>query len=177
MDYNITFYLNHLWSGTFVDYISATISSIPFLSAFFITLSILILIFDKKNGKWVFISALLAMVIFLIINDIFFKFAIRDFFVRLRPYLAFPNEIITIGVKSIDSSFPSSHVAATTALFTVYVCCYRKTWPIAIILILTMAFSRIHNGMHYFSDVVFGMLFGIFYGMLAIYFVKKIKQH
>jgi len=50
---------------------------------------------------------------------------------------------------------------------------YRKYWIWAILFIFIMAFSRIHNGMHYFSDVIVGTMLGLLYGFIAIKITKS----
>lgn len=176
MDYSIAYYLNHLGMGTSIDKISEIISSLIFLIIFWIFTVLLILFIDKKNGKWVIFTILTALALYFLINDAIFKYFISDFVFRLRPYLSFPNDIVPLGKQLIDTSFPSGHVSSTAAILTVIVYNYRKTWPLALVFILTMAFSRIHNGMHYPSDVLAGMVFGILYGIMAISIVKLIKK-
>jgi membrane-associated phospholipid phosphatase len=39
-----------------------------------------------------------------------------------------------------------------------------------------MAFSRIHNGMHYLTDVLAGGILGFFYGLAAVYLVNYFYQ-
>jgi membrane-associated phospholipid phosphatase len=41
---------------------------------------------------------------------------------------------------------------------------------------LLMAFSRMHNGMHYPSDVLMGSLLGIGYWLLSVWIAKKIMK-
>ena len=97
-------------------------------------------------------------------NNIYFK---------ERPYAAYPNDITLIGQTDSDTSFPSGHVALTLSVLTVLVFYYRKYWPYALIFALFMMFARIHKGMHYPIDVLFGALFGIVYGLAAVWIAKK----
>ena len=62
-----------------------------------------------------------------------------------------------------DSSFPSSHVASVVVVLTLWVWKSSKMWFFAIIIALLMALSRIHNGMHYPTDVLAGAVFGVIY--------------
>jgi undecaprenyl-diphosphatase len=178
IDYTIAYWINHLGAGTFVDGLSALISSYTFFIGVFVLLAVIILAKDRKKGKIVIVALLIALALHFIITDGIFKGLIgNELYFRERPYIAHPNEIIPIGELSTDASFPSGHVAATLAMLTVLVYYYKKYWPAALIFALLMEFSRIHNGMHYPSDVLAGALFGIAYGKIAIcvtkHFIKK----
>ena len=176
MDYSITYYLNHLGTGTYIDIMSEIISSLSFLAILLLIVAALIIFIDKKNCRWVLLTILIAIILHYLVDELFFKHFLSDFVYRLRPYLEFPNDMNSIGEKLIDSSFPSSHVAGTAATLTVIVYYYRKFWPFAVIFIILMMFSRIHNGMHYSTDTLAGLIFGILYGILAITIVKSIKK-
>jgi membrane-associated phospholipid phosphatase len=101
---------------------------------------------------------------------------------RIRPYIAHPGEILPIGALSTDSSFPSAHLSFLTAFLFVICYYYRKNWVFltSIFAILLMAFSRMHNGMHYPSDILGGFAFGLIYGLIAVkiagYFGKRKKS-
>jgi undecaprenyl-diphosphatase len=176
MDYQIVLYLNKLGYGTFIDNITNFVSWIPFIFVLWLVLGVYSIIKDKKNGKWVFITILVALGLHFIISEGLFKHFLADFLhiFRFRPWFAHPIEIRSIGKQFMDSSFPSSHMASTLAALTVFVYYYRKTWPWALLFVLFMAFSRMHNGMHYPTDVLAGSLLGILYGLLAIKIVRKI---
>ncbi|MFA6492719.1 MAG: phosphatase PAP2 family protein [Patescibacteria group bacterium] len=177
MDYNITHFFNHLGSGTIIDNFSFYISWIPFLIAFWLLLALTALIWDRKNGKWIFLGTILILIIYFVLNDIVIKPTLASFIFRDRPYIAYPNGIISSGELWVDSSFPSGHMAITASLLTLYVYFYRK-WFVYIfagLFLFLMAFSRMHNGMHYPTDILAGILFGVGYGFLSILIIKKIK--
>jgi undecaprenyl-diphosphatase len=133
-----------------------------------------IFIYDKKKGKQIAVAAVIAVGLHFLFSEIFFKHVLPEFGIeRIRPYLAHPGEIIPLGKQNTDSSFPSSHMAYTLSLLTVYVYYYRKYLLPAAAFALFMAFTRIHNGMHYPSDVLAGALFGTIYGMIAVKISKK----
>jgi membrane-associated phospholipid phosphatase len=54
-------------------------------------------------------------------------------------------------------------MANICAMMTVMIFFIPGAWPIALLFVLLMAFSRMHNGMHYPSDVLMGSLLGIGY--------------
>jgi len=176
MEFNIVNYLNHLWLGTFVDKITEFISLIPFIIVLWATLAIFASLTNKKYGFWIFATVLIALALHFAISEGIFKHLLSSIFFRERPWVTFSNDIIAIGKQFTDSSFPSSHMASTLAVLIVLVYYYKKVWPWALIFVLIMAFSRMHNGMHYLSDVLMGSFLGIIYGLLAIYIVKKIRK-
>ena len=94
---------------------------------------------------------------------------------RVRPYLAHPGVIVPVGTEYHDSSFPSSHNSSTAAIVTGFVYYYRRLVPVGALLVLAMAFSRMHNGMHYPTDVLAGITLGVGYGALAIVVVRRLQ--
>lgn len=175
MEFEIVKFLNHLGSG-WIDPATVFVSSNTLLGIVGIIITVYFFIYDKKNGKRIAVASVIAMVLHFLISEIFFKHILPEFgLFRLRPYLAYPEEIIPLGKLGIDSSFPSSHMAYTLSLLTVYVCYYRKYLPAAAAFAVFMAFARIHNGMHYPGDVLAGAILGVSYGLAGIYMVKNKK--
>lgn len=171
---SIVQYLNQLGSGTFVDALSIFISWIFFLVIVLTFITLISYFLDKKKGRFVFWGVILAVGIHFLVSELLFKtILVIVFDPRIRPYVI-DSSIIPLGQIFIDSSFPSSHMAITLAILTVFVYYYHKVLVPATIFVLLMAFSRIHNGMHYPSDVLSGMVMGIVYGILAIYLSRKI---
>ncbi|MEI7621470.1 MAG: phosphatase PAP2 family protein, partial [Candidatus Moraniibacteriota bacterium] len=95
-------------------------------------------------------------------------FLTRFFPKRQRPYIAYGDSIKPIGKKFSDASFPSSHMATTVGMLVVLVSFYPSLFWLASLMIVGMAFSRLHNGMHYPSDVLVGGLLGFAYGWVAL---------
>jgi len=195
-------FINSLGKGTIVDSISWLISSQIFMAFIFALFFLWVILNDKNNQKRMKVI-LTALIIILILHFAVTDFAIKTVLVnftgvRERPYLAEPS-LNAIGENSTDSSFPSGHVAFTSALSAVFVYFYTKrivfvssnsrgaqkleqaprvldkrkfSYWLAGIFIFLMAFSRIHNAMHYLSDVLAGIILGIAYCFIAIYFSR-----
>lgn len=179
MDLQIAVFLNKLWSGTpscGVDFLTKFISSYLFLIILWTVLLLVALIFDKTKGKKVLITVIIAIVLHFLISEGIFKILLANFFdLRVRPYLAHPDLITALGTNS-DASFPSSHMSSTAAILTVFVYYYKKfwlVWALGILFLFAMTFARIHNGMHYPTDVIAGMILGVTYGVVAIYTTAK----
>jgi len=175
MEFEIVKFFNQLGAG-WIDPATIFISSNTLLGILGIIITAYFFISDKKNGKHIAMAAAIAVGLHFLTSEIFFKHILPEFnLFRLRPYLAHPGQIIPLGKLGIDSSFPSSHMAYTLSLLTVYLYYWRKFLLPAAAFALFMAFARIHNGMHYPSDVLAGAILGMVYGMLAIRMVKKKK--
>lgn len=149
------------------------ISSIRFLAVFWFALAVIAIVSHPEISLRFFYAILLVAVMHFGITEGIFKHAAKKFFQRRkRPYLAYPGDIVAVGRKFSDGSFPSSHMASTVAMFFVIVSFYPSMLSVALVFSLIMAFSRIHNGMHYPIDVVAGTLLGMLYGWVAILLVK-----
>jgi membrane-associated phospholipid phosphatase len=99
-------------------------------------------------------------------------FAIREVVLRHRPPTAnFPTPGAVKGVHETSYSFPSGHsVAVTAVLFALLgtiALTYRIWWPwlIALVASLFVIDTRLVLGVHWFSDVTFGLLFGVAWGV------------
>ena len=76
-----------------------------------------------------------------------------------------------------DKSFPSGHTTAAFAAMTpLFLIGSKKTSWTAFIFAIFMAFARIYLVVHFASDVVAGMLVGIFAGILAYLISLKIPE-
>ncbi len=172
-------YFAQQWGKDVINQFTIFISNIPFMMILLLFLLISVFVYEKKKLKIVLLTVLLALALHFVITEGLIKSASY----RERPYLAFPELIQPLGQPFKDSSFPSSHLASTAAVLTVLIYFHRKYWLPAALAVLLMAFSRVHNGMHYPSDVLAGIFLGMIYGLTAVYSVdwlakrKKLKKY
>jgi membrane-associated phospholipid phosphatase len=171
MGIQIVKFFNRLGRGTAIDKATDFVSRILYLAIFWtlVTAAFFLLV---ENGKVTAIDMTLAAGLHFLITEGLFKYLLLRYFKKIRPYIAYPDKIFPIGRMHSDSSFPSSHMSANLALLSVIVYFYPAIWPVAIIWTLFMAYARLHNGMHYLTDVVAGTILGVSYGALAIYLVN-----
>ncbi|MCL5795019.1 MAG: phosphatase PAP2 family protein [Patescibacteria group bacterium] len=176
MDFRIVEFFNHLQVGNFINQITAHIVWVTFLIIFYLVLIALAYFFDKQNRKIIILTVVVAFVIDILITSLFFKGFLDNYchLFRLQPWMAYPNDIIAIGKTINSSSFPSAHMSNILAVLTVFVYYWRKTWLWFSLFALLMAFSLMHNGVHYPTDILAGSILGFLYGLGAIYLVKKI---
>jgi len=143
------------------------ISHIPFLVIFWsaLTLSLATLL-GGRNGLELIAAYCISLAIhFLVIKKITDRFVAR----RKRPFEVWPEEIIPIGQLQGASSFPSGHTLAMTAIATVYSSLITGIWPFMLAMVIIIALARLHNGMHYPSDVLGGAVFGFIYGIIGLF--------
>jgi len=172
MEFRIVKFFNKLGLGV-LDNATDFISRIKYLVYFWAAAALIFLSFDKVNGQTIFLGITIAIILHFIITEGLIKHLLTKIFgKRQRPYLI-NSEIQPIGRQFTDSSFPSSHMATTLAVLTVIVY-FENIWLIpAIILSVFMAYARMHQGMHYLSDIIIGAILGILYGWGGIYIVNN----
>ncbi len=93
---------------------------------------------------------------------------------RDRPSTRISDDEMKIH-KPKDHSFPSGHSASSFCAFTVLLWnCPPWVWIPGLILASLIAFSRIYLRVHYFTDVLGGILLGVLNGTLVTFFFKLI---
>ncbi|RFA22549.1 phosphatase PAP2 family protein [Subtercola boreus] len=65
-------------------------------------------------------------------------------------------------------SFPSSHASSTMAAAIVYTALVPALWPVAVLVVLAMGYSRIILGMHFVTDVLAGFAIGLIVGLPTV---------
>lgn len=167
--------------GGFFDWFFPNFTHLGDEGILFIAIGLILLLFAKtrKGGA----SALIALLFGLFLTNMFLKVMIA----RPRPYVdelgIFREfwQVIGHGLESEGGSFPSGHTtsafAAMTATF--WALDKRYSWT-GFILAGLLAFSRIYVHVHYFSDILGGILVGFLCGTLAFLLVrwlfKKVEQ-
>ena len=110
------------------------------------------------------VAALAAMVLGLLCTNVVLKHLVA----RTRPWLVV--EGLTALVDEHDpNSFPSGHTSASFAAASAWCRTLPRRWMgvTAVVLAALMGFSRLYVGVHFPSDVLAGVLVGLFCGWLA----------
>lgn len=119
----------------------------------------------------------LAMLVGLCIDVIVCNGLLKNLVARTRPCDV--NTAIQLLISHpTDYSFPSGHTAASfTAVAALYFSGNKKIWKAAIVLGILIAFSRMYLYVHYPTDILGGILVGIFSGFIGskivTYMMKK----
>ena len=126
----------------------------------FLTILLLILPKMRKYG--------LAMLVGLCIDVIVCNGLLKNLVARTRPCDV--NTAIQLLISHpTDYSFPSGHTAASfTAVAALYFSGDKKIWKAAIVLGILIAFSRMYLYVHYPTDILGGILVGIFSGFIPL---------
>lgn len=139
-----------------------------------IAIAFVMLFFKKTRKTGIMMGA--ALIIGLILCNCIMKPAID----RIRPYDLMEQKGIIIDIllskKLTDGSFPSGHTLACFEATTVLLYSFRKWGYAALALSILISFSRLYLFVHYPSDVIAGMLFGILFGILGIMIVNFVYR-
>ncbi len=150
----------------FADSVMIFSSSLANKGFIWILLAITLFVFKKTRRIGICVSVAL-IIEFLLVNV-----TIKPIVARPRPYEV--NTAIKLIIPPLnDFSFPSGHTAASfSASCAVYM--HNKRWGIpCIVLAILISVSRLYLGVHFPSDVIFGMVFGIISAYISDYICKK----
>lgn len=131
----------------------------------------ILLLIPKKTRKVGVMSAIALLGSLIINNEI-----IKNLVKRPRPFVTFTDLQIIIPTPS-QYSFPSGHTSSSFAAAAVF---YRhlpkKLGVSSVILAGLIGFSRLYVGVHYPTDVLAGVVMGIFLSYLAEFLVNFVQK-
>lgn len=135
-----------------------------------VILSLLLLI--PQRTRKIGVMSLLALLVSLLINNV----TLKNLVARVRPYETIEGLVPLIG-RPWDYSFPSGHTGSSFASAWVFYRRLPKRFGIpALILAGLIGLSRLYLGVHYPTDVLFGVISGIFSGFVAEVLVNKVYK-
>ena len=95
---------------------------------------------------------------------------VKPIFRRRRPFVN--REVLVVGIRTSDASFPSGHTASSFAAATALATFYPNAAPLVFTLATLVGASRVHLGHHFPSDVTAGALIGVGTGTLTAWLLK-----
>ena len=151
----------------FLDKIMVFITRLGDAGIIWIVLSIVLLLIPKtrKSGA--------VMVVALVVDVLLCNIVLKNLVARIIPYDVNTGVHLLVA-KLHDYSFPSGHTAASFASVTaLYLAGEKKLWKFALVLACLIAISRLYLYVHYPTDVLGGILFGVISGYLGYRKVLK----
>ncbi len=137
-------------------------------------LIVIVFILIKRYRKMGVTMAISLFMNFLVVNCF-----LKPIFNRSRPFEV-SQEILNSIMISLpqDNSFPSGHTSAAFAVAMVCYLCNKKIGSFLICFAFLMGLSRLYFSVHFPTDVIFGVIIGIFTSIVAykIYFEKNEKN-
>lgn len=135
---------------------------------YFVLISFILIIIFKFKALYI----LIPLIISAILVSIF-----KHLFKRIRPNI---NRL----VKEKGYSFPSGHTTNSTCFYGILIYFLITNNPSfayiivisLIILVLLIAISRIYLGVHFFSDVIGGILLGTTQIFIYVYFMSNVLR-
>ena len=151
-----------------LDKIMTSITKLGDAGIFWIILTLLFLIIPKMRKTGIIMAA--ALIMDLLICNV----AVKNLVARTRPYDV--NSVQLLVSKLHDYSFQSGHTAASFASVTaLYLAGEKKLWKPALVIACLIAVSRLYLYVHYPTDVLGGMFFGILAGFAGYWIVKLLE--
>jgi len=98
---------------------------------------------------------------------------VKPVFRRRRPWVE--RDVLVVGIRTTDASFPSGHSASSFAAATTLATFYPQAAPLVFALATGVALSRVHLGHHFPSDVAAGGLLGVASGTAVAWMLRTPK--
>ena len=112
----------------------------------------------------------------LLLSLLFCNVLLKNLVQRVRPYEVIDTLTILVE-RQKDFSFPSGHTSASFAAGIVFFRNLPKKFGVpAVILACLISFSRLYIGVHYPTDVICSIVFGVVLAFLSEQLCRKILR-
>ncbi|MFL0246334.1 phosphatase PAP2 family protein [Candidatus Clostridium stratigraminis] len=164
-DINGLLFINRHLESKFLDFLMPIMTDLGNLGVVWIIIAIGLILDNQQDiGKVVLVT--------LIISTVIGEGVIKHIVRRARPFNSHNNIVPSIS-KPISYSFPSGHTLssfAVSGVLSVYFTQYRLVFLFIAFLI---ALSRIYLYLHYPSDVMAGIIFGLLCSKLIFFLLNE----
>lgn len=161
IDENILLFIQEYLRRDWMNGFWSTVTHLGDSGFIWILIGVLLLIFKRTRKAGA--AVLLALIFGAVITNVILKNVIA----RIRPYEVIEGLHLLIE-RQHDFSFPSGHAcAAFSGAMALYRTIPRRYGICALVFAGLIALSRLYVGVHYPTDVMAGVLIGIFSGWAA----------
>ncbi len=158
-------------AGPLLDAATVALSSHAFGVAVGLALALAIGLLAAGRRR---LALLVALVVALALSDLGGARILRPLLGRMRPCFALPPGTVRLVVRAADvGSLPSLHASNFFARATVAWAASRRLGIAAVAVAAAVAWSRVHGGVHWPTDVVAGAGWGALCGLAALAIVRR----
>ncbi|MGL5615220.1 MAG: phosphatase PAP2 family protein [Sarcina sp.] len=170
MDSSTLYFMQNHIQNPYLNPIMVFITNLGDMGFIWILISVILLFIKKFRIVGILMLCSLAL------NTILGEGLLKNLIQRPRPFNTLPGLHLLITAPQ-SFSFPSGHTSSAFACAIILGYYIRKSLIPSLILAFLIGFSRVYLTVHYPSDVLAGMLLGIFSAFITIYvYEKKIKK-
>lgn len=167
-DVEILNFINNYCHNPIMDKIMTAITSIGNAGFIWIVIALILIITPKYRE--VGIMTICA----LILNAILGELILKNIFERSRPFDILDDIILLIKTPT-SFSFPSGHTASSFAAVGIIGVMIKKYKWYALSLAILIAFSRMYLFVHYPTDIIGGIILGMFSSWIVLKVWPRLK--
>lgn len=166
MDWSVLSWIQETLKCGFLDFVMPLITKLGDVGAIWLICAV-IMLFSKKYRKCG-IMILIGVAMGFVIGNL----CLKPLIARPRPCWIDSTVQMLVPIET-DFSFPSGHTLASVIAATIITLNHRKFGFVAIPLAAIIAFSRLYLYLHFPTDVLASVCFGVLIGIAVYLIVKK----
>lgn len=167
-DFSVLNWIQQTMRCDFLDKVMAFFSVIGYAGAVWIVAGVVLLFFRKTRATGIIMLA--AMLVGYLTGDLLIKPLVQ----RPRPFVLNPDFKLFVKAPS-GFSFPSGHSCCAAAATTVLLARHKTLGFIALPAALLIVFSRLYLYVHFPTDVLAGILLGVFFAAVMLLIARAVR--